>query len=151
MAQVQLTQDTFILSQFLSLRVLDNTQVEFTVTPANEKMPKTKVTISNAAWVSLSDEGIPKILKLMDNDMEDSWVYHPKTKMITLSKKFMGWEILLQTCTKRGHAMREHNIYISESEWDELLKHLPLINGKMSEIQLSRQNAPKKTKMTVYK
>ena len=84
MAQAQLTQDTFILSQFLSLRVLDNTQVEFTVTPANEKMPKTKVTISNAAWVSLSDKGISKILELMDNDMGDSWVYHPKTKMMKL-------------------------------------------------------------------
>ena len=53
---------------------------------------------------ALSDKGIPKILELMDNDMEDSWVYHPKTKMITLSKKFMGWEILLQTCTSRGHS-----------------------------------------------
>ena len=45
--------------------------------------------------------------------------------------------------------MREHNIYISESEWDELLKHLPLINGNMSEIQ--PQNAPKKAKVTLYK
>ena len=41
MTQAQLTQDTFVLSQFLSLRVLDNTQVEFRVNPANEKMPKT--------------------------------------------------------------------------------------------------------------
>ena len=144
MAQAQLTHDTFVLSKFLSLRVLDNTQVEFTVTPANEKMPKTKMTISNAAWVSLSDKGIPKILELMDSDMEDSWVYHSKTKMITLSKKFMGWEILFQTCTSRGHPMREHNVYISESEWDELLKYLPLINGKISEIQLSSEMLPRR-------
>ena len=59
--------------------------------------------------------------------------------MITVSKKYMGWEILLETYTSQGHPMREHNIYFSELEWAELIKNLNAINARICEIELQRK------------
>ena len=62
----------------------------------------------------------------------------------------MGWEILLETYTSMGHPMREHNVFFSELEWRELMKNLPAINARISEIQLQRrQNTNKKTHMSM--
>ena len=150
MAQVEVYQDVFVLSPILSLRVAANTQTEFIVTPVKKQMGIPKVTISRAAWKSLHDFAIKRANELMESDIEDTWMYHPKTKMITVSKKYMGWEILLETYTSRGHPMREHNIYFSELEWTELMKNLTAINARICEIELQRkQNTNKKTHMSI--
>ena len=118
-----------MLSPILSLRVAGNTQIEFIVTPVKKEMAVSKVTISNAAWKSLHGKAIDRVNELIESDTEDTWMYYPKTKMITVSKKYMGWEILLETYTSRGHPMREHNVFFSELEWRELMKNLPAINA----------------------
>ena len=103
MAQIEVYKDVFVLFPILSLRVVANTQIEFIVTPVKKQMGISKVTIRRAAWKSLHDFAIKRTNKLMESDIEDTWIYHPKTKMITVSKKYMGWEILLETCTSRGY------------------------------------------------
>ena len=129
---------------------LGNTQIEFIVTPVKKEMAVSKVTISNAAWKSLHGKAIYRVNKLKESDIQDTWMYHPKTKMITVSKIYMGWEILLKTYTSRGHPMREHNVFFSELEWRELMKNLPAINARISEIELQRrQNTNKKTHMSM--
>ena len=120
---MEVYEDVFVLSPILSLRVAANTQIEFIVTPVKKQIGISKMTISRAAWKSLHDFAIKRANELMESDIEDTWMYHPKTKMITVSKKYMRWEILLETYTSRGHPMREHNIYFSELEWAELMKN----------------------------
>ena len=62
----------------------------------------------------------------------------------------MGWEILLETYTSRGHPMREYNIYFSELEWAELMKNLTAINARIREIELQRkQNTNRKIHMSM--
>ena len=150
MAQVEVYQDVFVLSPILSLRVAANTQIEFIVTAVKKQMRISKVTINRAAWRSLHDFAIKRANELMESNIEDTWMYHPKTKMITVSKKYMGWEILPETYTSRGHPRREHNIYFSELEWAELMKNLIAINARICEIELRRkQNTNKKTHMSI--
>ena len=109
-----------------------------------------KVTISNAAWKSLYSKAIDRVNKLIESDIEDTWMYHPKTKKITVSKKYMGWDILLESYTSRSHPMREHNVFFSELEWRDLMKNLPAINARISKIELQRRkNTNKKTHMSM--
>ena len=116
MAQVEVYQDVFVLSPILSLTVAAKTQIEFNVTLVKKQMGISKVTISRAAWKSLHDFAIKRANELMESDTKDTWMYHPKTKMITVSEIYMGWEILLEIYTSRRHPVREHNIYFSELE-----------------------------------
>ena len=80
-----------MLSPILSLRVAANTQIEFIVTPVKKQMGISKVTISRAAWKFLHDFVIKRANELMESDIEDTWMYHPKTKMITVIKKYIGY------------------------------------------------------------
>ena len=83
-----------MLFPILSLRLAANTQIEYIVTPVKKQMGISKVTISRATWKFLHDFAIKRANELMESEREDTWMYHPKTKMITVSKKYMGWEIL---------------------------------------------------------
>ena len=148
MAQMEVYKDAFVLSPILSLRVAANTQIESIVTPVKKQVGISKVTISRAAWNSLHDFAIKRANELMGSDIEDTWMYHPKTKMITVSKKYMGWEILLETYTSRGNPLREHNINFSELEWAELMKNLTAINARICEIELQRKQNINKTHMS---
>ena len=122
MAQKAMDDRMYKLSDTLAVVVTDNGQVQFTITPGMKLMRPSVVTISGKAWESLEGKAINKVNQCIQEQEEEEWEYHPKTKFVKVSKAFNGWRVNLKTYTLRGTEMKEHNVSLNQEEWDKLVE-----------------------------
>lgn len=150
MAQATVDERNIALSKHTQIKVTDNGQIEFTITPSKHFMPRTFVYLSGPAWVSLSSNGRKKINELLSAGAEDTWMYHPNTKYITVTTTS---QVFVLTYNRKGNIMKEHSVYLTPEEWGNLDLKVPDINKQLDAVIQMRQkstNPLNKYMMTQY-
>lgn len=111
------------LSEVLQVRVTDKCQVQFVITPLQDFMECKTVELSHLAFESLlSDANVVKVaVSQKKQKAEDAtgehFLYHPKSKFMYVTR----FSVALKTFSSRGADLTEHQLYMSYSEWEELL------------------------------
>ena len=134
------------LSKHTTVRVTDNGQIEFTVTPSKEFMPKTFVYLSGPAWSSLVNNAVQKINETLNYGAEESWMYHPNSKYVTVTE---SKQVFLQTYNRKGNLMNEHSVFLTPEEWENLNESISLLNMEMDKV-LSNKQKTATSLMTTY-
>ena len=140
MTQATINEQMFVLSPYTSVRVSEFGQIEFTITPENEQMQKTVVNFSGPAWMSFCSKARGRINRCVEEDEEDNFLFHPNTKFAGVSKKYQYPQIFFQTYTKRGHVMKDHNLFLTLDEWKQLDGQVEEINKKLEEVHIKKKS-----------
>lgn len=134
MAQAFVDKCLHKLSEYTSVKITPEGQVQFIVTPKIQEMEKSVVTLSGPAWVAFSYNGRNAVNECIKEEREEKWMYHPNTKFVKVLQSYRGWQVLMQTFTKKGNLMRDHTISLDEDEWNELDSKINDINKQFLEI-----------------
>ena len=137
MAQEHLDKEMYKLSNNMGVHVSSQGQVEFIVIPDLKVMKPSVVVISGKAWNSLCSEGMERVNTCLMEMKEEQWMYHPHTKFIHVKKNFNGWQVVLQTYTRKGAEMKAHTVILEVSEWDKLCSQADKITLRLVETQQS--------------
>ena len=149
MTQAQVDDKRISLSNYTSVTVTENAQIEFTVTPCNDFMAKTFVYLSSPAWASLCNTARNQINKLLDDKEEGTWMYHPNTKFVRVT---LTGQVFLQTYNRKGNMMKDHSVFLSNEEWNNLDGNMPQINQMLDEVwSTKKRNNSAKGMMTTYR
>lgn len=150
MAQAKLEEKRISLSKCTSVCVTDNAQIEFTITPIKEDfMGKTFVYLTCPAWVSFCNSARKKICRLLKENGEDSWMYHPNSKYVSVNKK---GQVSFQTMNRKSRLMKEHSVFLSAGEWVKLDESIEEINSMLDAVWSSKKgNLCSAGVLTTYK
>ena len=139
MAQAQVdNQKVITLSKYTTVKVTETGQIEFTVTPAKEFMPKTYVYLTTPAWISFCNEARSKIKNCLDLGIGNSWMFHPNSKYVEVTT---SGQVFLQTFNRKGNMMKEHSIFLSPEEWENLDNAVASLNMDLDKVVSNRQKS----------
>lgn len=124
------------LSKAMGVVVTDNGQVQFITTPEKEVIKPTVVVMSGRAWANFMEKGIRKVHECMNGQREDEWMYHPRTKVLSVTMNNNGdWSVAFQTYTLKGALMKDLTFVLDEKEWEELDNKADKITDELNAVK----------------
>ena len=138
------------LSKSMGVVVTDNGQVQFMTTPEKEVIKPSVVVLSGRAWANFMEKGIRKVSECICQQREDEWMYHPRTKVLSVTANNSGdWSVAFQTYTLKGALMKDLTFVLDEKEWEELDKKADKITEELDAVK-DKLGVKDRQKITKY-
>lgn len=154
-AQLEVLKKKYPLSDTISVSINKHAQIVFTITPEQDFMVPTEISISGPAWRALCNQ-VDKVkywiveVKNLKDKKEMVWMFHPFTKFVRVSYNDFGTMVSVLTMTRRGQEIKPHCIYLKQEEWEALTQCMGDISDSLNSM-LNFKSTKTVKEMKTYK